>query len=162
MFFCFLYCACFIFSGSNASFCVFVLWVFLGEAEQSCPILPVCYGPLRAVDGSCAPQYKPSALLSVRILHTYGACISLLYQGTVYSRFAICTICTIRMDRQTVYTLSCHEIFYVPLIRCNFLDRKRLFTDRSRVLQFLRSVRIVTWLTRTVIVRVYWTTLHSV
>ena len=31
---------------------------------------------LRAVDGSYAP-YKPSALLTVRILSTYGACISL-------------------------------------------------------------------------------------
>ena len=29
----FLYCACFIVSGSNANFCVFVLWVFLCVAE---------------------------------------------------------------------------------------------------------------------------------
>ena len=29
----FLYCACFIVSRSNANFCVFVLWVFLGVAE---------------------------------------------------------------------------------------------------------------------------------
>ena len=49
---------------------------------QSCPILHHCYGPLRAVDGSYAP-YKPSALLTVYILSTYEACISLLHQGTV-------------------------------------------------------------------------------
>ena len=29
----FLYCACFIVSRSNANFCVFVLWVFLGVVE---------------------------------------------------------------------------------------------------------------------------------
>ena len=37
---------------------------------------------LRAVDGSYAP-YKPSELLTVRILSIYGACISLWPQGTV-------------------------------------------------------------------------------
>ena len=88
-----------------------------GLSCQSCLILPHCYGPLRAVDGSCAPQYKPSALLTVRILSTYEACISLLHQSTVYARYAICTI---RTDQKTVYTLSCREIFYVPPMRCNF------------------------------------------
>ena len=87
-----------------------------GLSCQSCSILPHCYGPLRAVDGSCAPQYKPSALLTVRILSTYEAYISLLHQSTVYARFAICTI---RTDQKTVHTLSCREIFYVPPMRCN-------------------------------------------
>ena len=41
---------------------------------------------LRAVDGSYAP-YKPSELLTVRILSTYGACISLWQQGTACCRF---------------------------------------------------------------------------
>ena len=45
-------------------------------ALHSCPILSHCYGPLRAVDGSYAP-YNLSALLTVHILSTYGACISL-------------------------------------------------------------------------------------
>ena len=35
-----------------------------------------------AAEGSYAP-YKPSALLTVRILSTYGACISLIPQGAV-------------------------------------------------------------------------------
>ena len=95
--------------------------------NQSCPILSHCYGPLRAVDGSCAhterashydiraqlrfvrsvrsvrivtvrmlravngsyAPYKPSELLTVRILSTCRAlaCISLWHQGTVCCRF---------------------------------------------------------------------------
>ena len=39
------------------------------EHYQSFPILPHCYGPLRAIDGTHAP-YKQSALLTVRILST--------------------------------------------------------------------------------------------
>ena len=44
------------------------------EIKEGCsilsyPILPHSYGPLRAVDGSYAP-YKPSALLTIRILST--------------------------------------------------------------------------------------------
>ena len=49
---------------------------------QSCPILPHCYGPLRAVKGPCV-LHKPSLLLTVRMLSTYGACISLLHEGTM-------------------------------------------------------------------------------
>ena len=45
-------------------------------------ILLHCFGPLRTDDGSYTP-YKPSALLTARILGTYEACISLLHQGTV-------------------------------------------------------------------------------
>ena len=37
---------------------------------------------VRAVEGSYAP-YKPSALLTTRILSTYGAYVSLLHRGTV-------------------------------------------------------------------------------
>ena len=122
---------------------------------QSCPILPHCYGLLRAVDGSCAPQYKPSALPTVRILHTDEACISLLHQSTVYARFAICTI---RTDQQTVYTLSCREIFYVPLMGYNF----RIVNSSLRtVREFCNQCGIVKWLIRTVTVQVYWTTLVS-
>ena len=39
------------------------------EHYQSFPILPYCYGPLRAIDGTHAP-YKQSTLLAVRILST--------------------------------------------------------------------------------------------
>ena len=49
---------------------------------QSCPILPHCYGPLRAVNGPYV-LHKPSLLLTVRMLSTYGVCISLLHQGTM-------------------------------------------------------------------------------
>ena len=52
------------------------------QKEQSCPILPHCYGPLRAVDGPY-DLHKPSLLLTVRMLSTYGACISLLHEGTM-------------------------------------------------------------------------------
>ena len=50
---------------------------------------------LRAVDGSYAP-YKPSELLTVRILSTCRACISLWHQGTVFWRFVRGTIRTNR------------------------------------------------------------------
>ena len=50
--------------------------------EQSCPILPHCYGPLTAVNGPYV-LHKPSLLLTVRMLSTYGACISLLHEGTM-------------------------------------------------------------------------------
>ena len=50
--------------------------------QQSCPILPHCYGPLRAVNGPYV-LHKPSLLLTVRMLSTYGACISLLHEGTM-------------------------------------------------------------------------------
>ena len=49
---------------------------------QSCPILPYCYGPLRAVNGPYV-LHKPSLGLTVRMLSTYGACISLLHEGTM-------------------------------------------------------------------------------
>ena len=39
--------------------------------RQSCPILPHCYSPLRAVNGPYVP-HKPSLLLTVRMLSTYG------------------------------------------------------------------------------------------
>ena len=47
-----------------------------------CPILPHCYGPLRAVNGQYV-LHHPSLLLTVRMLSTYGACISLLHEGTM-------------------------------------------------------------------------------
>ena len=48
--------------------------------KQSCPILPHCYGPY--------VLHKPSLLLTVRMLSTYRACISLLLEGTMrYSSF---------------------------------------------------------------------------
>ena len=50
--------------------------------QQSCPILPHCYGPLRTVNGPYV-LHKPSLLLTVRMLSTYGACISLLHEGTM-------------------------------------------------------------------------------
>ena len=40
------------------------------------------YGPLREVNGSYV-LHKPSLLLTVRMLSKYGACISLLHQGTI-------------------------------------------------------------------------------
>ena len=49
---------------------------------QSCPILPHCYGPLRAVNGPYV-LHKPSLLLTVRMLSTYGAWISLLHECTM-------------------------------------------------------------------------------
>ena len=49
---------------------------------QSCPILPHCDGPLRAVNGPYV-LHEPSLLLTVRMLSTYGACISLLHEGTM-------------------------------------------------------------------------------
>ena len=52
------------------------------EKYQSCPILPHCYGPLTAVDGPYV-LHKPSLLLTIRMLSTYGACISLLHEGTM-------------------------------------------------------------------------------
>ena len=55
----------------------------LGQLKvSSCPILPHCYGPLRAVNGPYV-LHKPSLLLTVRMLSTYGACISLLHEGTM-------------------------------------------------------------------------------
>ena len=48
--------------------------------DERCPMLPLFYGPLRAVDRSYGPYDKPSALLKVRILSTYGECILLLHQ----------------------------------------------------------------------------------
>ena len=59
-----------------------VLLGILGRDVQSCPILPHCYGPLRAVNGPYV-LHKPSLLLTVRMLSTYGACISLLHEGTM-------------------------------------------------------------------------------
>ena len=53
-------------------------------------ILLHCFGPLRTDDGSYTP-YKPSALLTARILGTYEACISLLHQGTVSRIFKACS-----------------------------------------------------------------------
>ena len=49
---------------------------------QSCPILPHCYEPLRAVNGPYV-LHTPSLLLTVRMLSTYGACISLLHEYTM-------------------------------------------------------------------------------
>ena len=46
--------------------------------DERCPILPLFYRPLRAVDRSYGPYDKPSALLKVRILNTYEAYIFLL------------------------------------------------------------------------------------
>ena len=47
---------------------------FVGVGEGEYLILLHCFGPLRTGDGSYAP-YKPSALLTARILGTYEACI---------------------------------------------------------------------------------------
>ena len=61
--------------------------------------------------------------------------VSLLHQGTVYARFAVCTILT---DQQTVYTLSFHEIFYVLPMRCNF----RIVNSSLRTVRFaIRRIR---------------------
>ena len=57
---------------------------FVCEREESSvmPSTSALLRTVRAVDGSYAP-YKPSALLTVRILSTYGTYVSLLHQGTV-------------------------------------------------------------------------------
>ena len=60
-----------------------------------------------------------------------------------------------------------------PSNKMQFTDRKKFITDRILLLRSvrpftglyaifksLRSVRIVTWIIRTVTVRVYWTTLN--
>ena len=53
---------------------------------------------LRAVDGSYGP-YKPSELLTVRILSTYGACISRLHQGIVH----VLSVRAVRTNRNGPY-----------------------------------------------------------
>ena len=59
-----------------------IAYEIMSSRIQSCPILPHCYGPLRAVNGPYV-LHKPSLLLTVRMLSTYGACISLLHEGTM-------------------------------------------------------------------------------
>ena len=86
---------------------------------------------------------------------------------------------TVLTDRQTVYNHSCHENILSPTNEMRFTDRKTHFTDHIPLLSIcsirtkhslqtvypccrsVRSVRIDTWLIRTVTVRVYWTTLSN-
>ena len=56
--------------------------IHICREHQSCPILPHCYGPLRAVNGPYV-LHKASLLLTVRMLSTNGAWISLLHEGTM-------------------------------------------------------------------------------
>jgi len=53
------------------------------------------------------------------------------------------------------------KIFYVPLMRCDLRTVKDTLQNVYPCCRSVRSVRIHTWLIRTVTVRVYWTTLDG-
>ena len=65
-------------------------------------------------------------------------------------RIPLLSIRLIRTDRQTVYNSSCHENIPSPTYETVY-----------PCCRSVRSVRIDTWLIRTVTVRVYWTTLRQ-
>ena len=120
----------------------------LGYFFQSCPILSHCYGPWRAVDGSYAP-YKPSVLLTVRILRIYGACISLMTSEHSVLRFVrsvrSARIVTVRMLRAVDGSYAPYkpsELLTVRILRI-YGACISLMTSRHRVLRFVRSVRSV-------------------
>ena len=66
------------------------------------------------------------------------------------------SIRSIRTDRHTVYNHSCHENILSPTNEMRFTDRKPHFTDRIPCCRSVLSIRIDTWLIRTVMVRVYY------
>ena len=80
--------------------------------DERCPILPLFYRPLRAVDRSYDPYDKPSALLKVRILNTYGACIFLLP--------TLCAFHTFHFSPIFILCILPREIFFLSL---NFQGR---------------------------------------
>ena len=49
-------------------------------------------------------------------------------------RIPLLSICSIRMDQQTVYHHSCHENILSPINEMRFTDHKILFTDRIPLL----------------------------
>ena len=102
---------------------------------------------LRAVDGSYAPYGSTNRIYDL-------SCHENILSPTNEMQFADCkklftdpisllrAIRTVRTDRQTIYDLSCRENIRSPTNEMQCTDR------------------IVTWIKRTVTVRVYWTTLQ--
>ena len=67
---------------------------------------------------------------------------------------------SVRIDKPYITTLAM-KIFYVPLIRCDLRTVKHTLQNVYPCGRFVRSVRIDTWIIRTVTLRVYWTTLRK-
>ena len=74
--------------------------------DERCPILPLFYRPLKAVDRSYGPYDKPSALLKVRILNTYGACIFLLPTLCAFHTFYFSPIFILYILPREIFFLS--------------------------------------------------------
>ena len=114
---------------------------FLSPRGQSCPILPHCYGPLRAVNGPYV-LHKPSLLLTVRMLSTYGAYISLLHE--VHN--ALLFVRSVRSDHiRSVHLIITSEHNVLQFARSvqsvDIRSVHLVITSRHNAIRFVRSVR---------------------
>ena len=114
---------------------------FLSLRGPSCPILPHCYGPLRVVNGPYV-LHKPSLLLTVRMLSTYGACISLLHEVHNALRF----VRSVRSEHiRSVHLIITSEHNVLQFARSvqsvDIRSVHLVITSRHNAIRFVRSVR---------------------